>query len=98
MFKETGCDFIMVGRGAIGNASIFREIETGKERTVNDRWEEAKRYIELAEEFSLNTNNIRGYFIGLPRGIRGAAELRNKFALTKEISEIKEILKEMKAI
>ena len=96
MFKETKCDFIMVGRGAIGNASIFKEIETGKERTFEERIKEAERYIELAEEFGLKINDVRGYFIGLPRGIRGASEIRNKFALTKEIPEIKGVLEELK--
>ncbi len=96
MFKETKCDFIMVGRGAIGNASIFKEIETGKERTFEERIKEAERYIELAEEFGLKINDVRGYFIGMVKGIRGAAEIRNKFALTKEIPELKGVLEELK--
>jgi nifR3 family TIM-barrel protein len=96
MFEETGCDFVMVGRKAIGNAFIFKHLKTGKERTGKDRVIEAERYIELAEEFKLGINDIRGYFIGLPSGIKGASELRNAFATARTSSEIKLLLKQFK--
>ena len=95
MIKETGCDFVMVGRGAIGNAFIFKKLKNGKERTIEDRIKEAKRYLELAEEFKLGVNDIRGYFIGMPRGMRGASELRNAFATAKTIKEMTNLLEKM---
>jgi tRNA-dihydrouridine synthase B len=98
MIKETNCDFVMVGRNAIGNAFIFKQIITGKERTFKERIKEAKHYIELAEKFDLGVNDIRGYFIGMPRGLKGASEIRNEFARAKTINEIKQILEKLETI
>ena len=57
MFQDTGVDGIMIGRGALGNPWIFREIqyflETGKELkppTKEEKLEIIKQHIELAVE------------------------------------------------
>lgn len=57
IFQDTGVDGIMIGRGALGNPWIFREIqyflETGKELklpTKEEKLEIIKRHIELAVE------------------------------------------------
>ncbi len=96
MKEETGCDFVMVGRGSIGNAFLFKQIkqfEEGKkvsERNKKEILKEGKKYLELAKEFSLEVNDVRGYFIGLANGFVGAKKLRNKFALSKTIKETEE--------
>jgi tRNA-dihydrouridine synthase B len=95
MFFETKCDFVMVGREAIGNAFIFKHLVSGEKRTIEKRILEAKRYLELVKKFKLGINDIRGYFIALPRGLKGATELRNDFATAKTIDEIKKILKKL---
>ena len=46
MMEETGCDFVMVGRGALGNPWIFRELNAaylGKELAPPPALEEKKR-------------------------------------------------------
>jgi tRNA-dihydrouridine synthase B len=94
MKKETNCDFVMVGRGAIGNAFIFKQIQKAEkkqkipERTKKEFLKEGKRFIELAKEFSLGVNDCRGYFIGLANGFVGAKKLRGKFGISKTISEL----------
>jgi len=99
MIKETNCDFVMVGRATIGNAFLFKQINSalsGKkvpEKTAKDSLFEAKKYLELAEEQKLKANDVRGYFIGWTKGQVGAPALRNKLALTKTVPEIKELIK-----
>jgi tRNA-dihydrouridine synthase B len=96
MKKETNCDFVMIGRGAIGNAFLFKQIkefeekglEEVSERKKKDFFDEGKRYLELAKDFSLKVNDIRSYFIALANGFNGAKKLRNKFAMSKSINEI----------
>jgi len=94
MKKETKCDFVMVARGSIGNAFLFRQIkqfEEGKkvvEKNEKEILKEGKRLLELASEFSLGINSLKGYFIGLANGFNGAKKLRNEFATAKGIEEI----------
>jgi tRNA-dihydrouridine synthase B len=94
MKKETNCDFVMIGRGAIGNAFIFKQIKefesSGKtiERTKKEFLSEGQRFLELAKEFSLGVNDCRGYFIGLANGFVGAKTLRGKFGMSKTINEL----------
>ena len=92
--KESGVDFVMIGRGAIGNAFLFKQIkqfenkEKVSERTRRDILVEGTRYFELAREFNLGVNNLRGYFLAVANGLNGAKELRNKFALSKTIEDL----------
>jgi tRNA-dihydrouridine synthase B len=96
MKKETGCDFVMIARGSIGNAFLFKQIkqfEKGKKIIKKDKKEilkEGKLFLKLANEFSLGVNSVRGYFIGLANGFNGAKKLRNEFATAKTVNEIKE--------
>jgi tRNA-dihydrouridine synthase B len=98
MKKETCCDYVMVGRGAIGNAFIFKQIKefekTGKilERTKKDFLKEGLRFLELGKEFELGTNDLRPYFIGLANGFDGAKRIRNEFATSKTITDLEKVL------
>ncbi|MEK6958668.1 MAG: tRNA-dihydrouridine synthase family protein [archaeon] len=94
MKNETNCDFEMIGRAAMGNAFFFRQASDalkGKKlfpKEKKDFFNEGKKFLELAKEHSLKTNDIRPYFISLAKGFEGASVLRNKFGLSKSIDEI----------
>lgn len=101
MLKVTGCDGIMVGRGALGNPFIFRQINDlleGREiqtPTVRER-------VECALEQASDMVSDKGERIGVAearkhlswyiKGIKGAAEIRNKINSAASFNEIKEIL------
>ncbi|MCX6801077.1 MAG: tRNA-dihydrouridine synthase family protein [Candidatus Diapherotrites archaeon] len=97
MKKETGCDFEMIGRAAVGNAFLFRQASAllkGANVLVKYRKEtfvEGKRFLELINGFKLGVNDAKPYFIGTARGFEGAAEARNAFALAKSLEKIEEI-------
>ncbi len=65
MKKETGCDYVMIGRGAIGNPFIFRQIneynKTGKYKipTKEERIKALLEYLVLAEKFYLDFLQIK---------------------------------------
>jgi tRNA-dihydrouridine synthase B len=100
MKKVTKCDYVMIGRGAIGNAFIFKQIKeflsSGKiiERTKKDFLKEGLKFIKFGRKFDLGVNDLRPYFIGFATNFKGAKEIRNKFALSKTIDELESVLKE----
>lgn len=101
LFEETGCDAIMVGRGAQGNPWIFRRVlhylETGEllleptqEEKILKSLRHAKMLIEYKGEY-IGIREMRKHISWYLKGIKGAAELRgriNKAASYKEIENL----------
>lgn len=100
MKKETGCDFEMIGRAAIGNAFLFRQANAllkkaeAPEKCRKEIFVEGKRFLELIKGCKLGINDAKPYFIGLAKGFEGAAETRNRFATARSIEEIGGIFSE----
>lgn len=65
MKKETGCDYVMIGRGAIGNPFIFQQIEEYKKKgkyhlpSKEERFAALERYLELAEHYHSEFSQIK---------------------------------------
>lgn len=88
MLKQTGCDGVMIGRAALGNPFIFREIEhffqTGEtlgEPTVEDKINMARLHAQLmAEQFGEERGAImmRRYLGWYVKGFPDASDLRPK--------------------
>lgn len=88
MMDETGCDFVMVGRGALGNPWIFRELIAawkGEEPPEKPGLEEKKKLMlrhfsdmtELKGEYCA-VREMRKHVGWYLKGIRGSAALRGK--------------------
>ncbi len=103
MIEETGCDFVMIGRGALGNPWIFREIEAawrGKELPEKPGSEEKKemmiRHLLDLAEFKGEYPAVRemrkhvGWYI---KGMHNAAALRGKVNQINDIDELKEAIR-----
>jgi len=102
MIKTTACDAVMVGRGALGNPWIFRQInqklegwETVAEVTTSEKIEMCLRHIALegklrGEDLAhrIMKKHYRWYFRGFP----GAAEMRRKLVRLDRISVVIEFL------
>jgi nifR3 family TIM-barrel protein len=85
MFEETGCDGVMVARGALGNPWIFREAlqqMAGKPvepPTPVERLTAALRHLELFIEFygeRVALCEMRKHLAWYARGVAGAARFR----------------------
>lgn len=69
MMETTGCDGVMVARGAYGNPWIFKDIETyiktGKipdKRTIKDKISAAKKHLSYVAKFrSMHPQSLAGY-------------------------------------
>ncbi|MGN0628056.1 MAG: tRNA dihydrouridine synthase DusB [Oscillospiraceae bacterium] len=88
MYDETGCDLVMVGRGAMGNPWIFRRIEhylkTGgllPEPTPEERMSVLKKHVRLLCEYKgeyVGMREARKHSSWYIKGMRGAAEFRRE--------------------
>lgn len=88
MMKETGCDFVMIGRGALGNPWIFREVLAawkGEPRPNPPNIAEKKQMMlrhfhdmmELKGEYAA-VREMRKFVGWYLKGIPGSAALRGK--------------------
>ncbi len=102
MLDETGCDMVMVGRGAQGKPYLFNEIksviETGSfvsvpnlEQRMNDALEHASGLCEIFGE-KIAARMMRKHLAWYIKGERDAAELRNKAVRVNSLEDIKAFL------
>lgn len=101
LFDETGCDAIMIGRGALGNPWIFNRIlhylnsgEILSEPTSMDRIDEALYHLDMMYDFKGQRGVIemRKHLAWYLKGIKGAALIRDKINRLENIDDIKKIL------
>ena len=94
MFKETGCDYIMVGRAARGNPFLFEQIndylKTGKYNIYSseDKFKIFKKYVKLAEKNEIGFPIIKSQSMYFTKGIKGGSELRNQISKTTNTKEL----------
>ena len=99
MYLETGCDFVMVGRAAMGAPWIFSQINAylGHERVLPDPPLSVKmstmiKQIELMRRYKgerVAMLEARKHTANYMRGLKGAADLRRQCA---EISSFDDVL------
>ena len=104
MFERTGCDLVMIGRGALGNPWLFAEINAlmrgepmPQPPTVEERLAMMRREISLLIEdkgerigFRESRKHVAWYMTGL----RGAASLRRLCGMINGWEEIDAICRE----
>lgn len=97
MLKETGCDAVMVARGAMGNPWIFREalsLLCGAEPaapTVSERLAVARRHLELFTEIEgdrVALMEMRKHLSWYSKGLPGAAQFRAAVNRIENASEL----------
>ncbi len=97
MIDETGCDFVMVGRGCLGNPFIFKQInaflDNGEKIEQKDKFELFSEYLEIANKYDIKMAIIKEHAMYFTKGLPGSAKLRDKIRITKDISAISEIFK-----
>lgn len=91
--EKTGCDFVMIGRAAIGDPFVFRDIRTGKKPTAEDKMNAFKEYIELSEKYQIrNFARIKTQAMSFTKGLHRSTEIRNMITRSDSVKEIYAIL------
>ncbi|HWV38185.1 MAG TPA: tRNA dihydrouridine synthase DusB [Vulgatibacter sp.] len=92
MLEETGCDAVMIGRGALGNPWIFRELEGGAGPTVAERHELVMRH--FAEHLAFcgderrAVHQFRKHLGWYAKGLVGAAAFRSEAMRIEPAAEL----------
>ena len=101
MFTDTGCDSVMIGRGALGRPWIFGHIkdfqETGSHPDITplEILSTVLTHIDYALSFkreSVVIKEIRAHTCFYTKGLIGGAELRQRINHCNDITELRKIL------
>ena len=106
VYEYTGCDHIMIGRGALGNPWIFREINTYFEKGIilppPDRDEKCdvllghiERLVELKGE-RVGMREARKHTAYYIKGFKNAAKLRNLAFSMETLDDLKGLIQMIK--
>ena len=90
MMKATGCEAVMIARGALGNPHIF----SGEKPDVGTLMRTAVRHLELAVENKGETAipEFRKHAAWYTKGIAGGAKIRDALMSEKDARKIKDLL------
>ena len=100
MIDETGCDYVMIGRGAMGNPFLFEQIndylKTGSynEYFFKDRLDSFFDYMHLTNQYKIKFANIKSQAMRFTKGMKGGAKLRSKITLSKNTEDLEKIMKD----
>jgi nifR3 family TIM-barrel protein len=93
MMEKTGCDAVMIGRGALGNPFVFRP--EGRPANLAGIIPALRRHLELIEEhyppervLSRTRNQAGRYF----KGLSGSSKIRQSIYSAKNFGELKDLL------
>ena len=106
MMSETGCDMVMIGRGALGNPWIFREINgyfsSGLRimppPTLAERIVVIKKHIDAlcaAKGEGRGMREARKHVAWYMHGLRGAAEFRRMAGELETLSDLDKLLEKV---
>lgn len=101
MLEDTNCDFLMVGRGALGRPWVFQQINAylneGRvlpEPPVSERMRVMCKHIQMLCEYKgecVGIREARKHAAWYTKGIRGAAQYRRELGMLESIAQLDEI-------
>ncbi|MDH3834497.1 MAG: tRNA dihydrouridine synthase DusB [Nitrosopumilus sp.] len=100
MMDETGCDYVMIGRGAMGNPFLFEQINdylktnSYKKYSFKDRIDSFFDYLHLTSQYKIKFSNIKSQAMRFTKGMKGGSKLRFKITFSKSIEELEKIMKD----
>ena len=99
MIEETNCDYVMIGRGAMGNPFLFEQINdylktnSYQEYSFKDRLDSFFDYLHLTSKYKIKFANLKGQAMRFTKGMKGGSKVRAKITFTTNIEELEKIMK-----
>lgn len=105
VFRETGCDGVMIGRAAQGNPWIFKSfrsfLETGVETpppTIEERGALILRHLDMLIQYKgdyIGAREMRKHATWYTKGMKGGGNLRDAFNRAETREDFQEIVERM---
>lgn len=110
MLNETGCDFVMIARGAFGNPWIFKdalELWKGKDQGELEKHSLDEKFNIINEHFDYvvaekgESNGVRemrkhiGWYL---KGVHGSCEIRRRVNTMTSQAEVRSLIEELKTL
>ncbi|MCR4926117.1 MAG: tRNA dihydrouridine synthase DusB [Clostridiales bacterium] len=105
MFEKTGCDMVMVGRGALGRPWVFSQIDAYLNHTsvlpeppLSERMMVMLKHIKKICEYKgdyIGMREARKHAAWYIKGIRGAAAYRQKVGALSSLEQLEELIVEV---
>jgi nifR3 family TIM-barrel protein len=98
MIDETGCDYVMIGRGAMGNPFLFEQINdylktnSYTEYSFKDRLNSFFDYLHLTSQYKIKFANIKSQAMRFTKGMTGGSKIRSKITLSSNIEDLEKIM------
>jgi len=98
MIDNTNCDYVMIGRGAMGNPFLFEQINdylktnSYNEYSFKDRLDSFFDYLHLTNQYKIKFAHIKGQAMRFTKGMKGGSKLRSKITFSKNIEELEKIM------
>ena len=98
-FEQTGCDGVMVGRGALGNPAIFSDIggflgsgKTPGQKTKEGQLASFSEYLVLAEKYNIKQSLVKKQALYFLRGFDGSVKMRSVVESCAIIDAMKKLI------
>lgn len=98
MIDETNCDYVMIGRGAMGNPFLFEQVNdylksgTYKKYSQRHKAEIFCKYLDYAEHYKIKFTNIRQQAMRFTKGLTNGAKFRSQIMIAKTTDDLKTIM------
>ena len=104
MLDETNCDYVMVGRGAMGNPFLFEQINdylknnSYQTYSLQDKLDSFFDYLHLTNQYEIKFANIKSQAMRFTKGLRGGSKLRSRITFCNDIAELEKVMKDAYSI
>ena len=104
MLDETNCDYVMVGRGAMGNPFLFEQINdylknnSYETYSLKDKLDSFFEYLHLTSQYEIKFANIKSQAMRFTKGLRGGSKLRSRITFCNDIAELEKVMNDAYSI
>ena len=105
MYRQTGCDLVMIGRAALGRPWLFAQIAAYQkdgtvlaEPTLQERMQILLRHAKLACAYKgeyIALREMRRHSAAYMKGVRGAAEFRHRCGSISTLRDLEQLAHEL---